>query len=47
MKMSPLAVGVVRGFSRLHTQIFRWIGPMGPGAFPPVALAWAIFFLLR
>src|SRR4051794_11370620 len=33
MKMHPLAVGLIRGFSRLHTQMFRWIGPVGPGAF--------------
>ena len=33
MKMHPLAVSAVRGFSRLHTQIFRWLGPMGAGPF--------------
>ena len=33
MKMHPLAKSVVRGFSRMHTALFRWIGPMGPGAF--------------
>jgi deazaflavin-dependent oxidoreductase (nitroreductase family) len=33
MQMSPIAVGVVRGFSRLHTQLFRWLGLTGLGAF--------------
>jgi len=33
MKMHPLLEGVVRGFSRLHTQLFRALGMTGPGAF--------------
>ena len=33
MKMHPLAKAMVRGFSRLHTALFRWIGATGPGAF--------------
>ncbi len=33
MKMHPIAEATVRGFSRLHTQMFRWIGLTGPGAF--------------
>jgi F420H(2)-dependent quinone reductase len=33
MKMHPIAEGVVRGFSRLHTQLYRTFGLAGPGAF--------------
>jgi F420H(2)-dependent quinone reductase len=33
MKMHPIAEGVVRGFSRLHTQLYRTFGLSGPGAF--------------
>ena len=33
MKMHPMVEGLVRGVSRLHTQIFRWIGPKGIGPF--------------
>src|SRR5438874_5326989 len=33
MKMHPIAETVVRGFSRLHTQLFRLTGLTGPGAF--------------
>jgi F420H(2)-dependent quinone reductase len=33
MKMSPMVEGIVRGFSRLHTQLFRSFGLAGPGAF--------------
>ena len=33
MKMHPLVKGVVRGFSRMHTKLFRWLGATGPGAF--------------
>jgi len=33
MKMHPMLQGVVRGFSRFHTTLFRKFGPMGPGVF--------------
>jgi len=33
MKMHPLVKGIVRGFSRMHTALFRWVGATGPGAF--------------
>jgi F420H(2)-dependent quinone reductase len=33
MKMSPLAKAMVRGFSRLHTTLFRSFGVTGPGTF--------------
>src|ERR1051325_238569 len=33
MKMHPLVKGIVRGFSRVHTALFRWVGATGPGAF--------------
>src|SRR2546421_5204382 len=33
MKMHPLLKGVVRGFSRMHTMLFRSLGATGPGAF--------------
>ena len=37
MKMHPIAETAVRGFSRLHTQLFRWVGLTGPGAFSALA----------
>jgi deazaflavin-dependent oxidoreductase (nitroreductase family) len=33
MKMHPLVEGLVRGVSRCHVGLFRWIGLTGPGAF--------------
>ncbi len=33
MKMRPMTEGLIRGFSRLHTSLFRWVGFTGPGAF--------------
>jgi deazaflavin-dependent oxidoreductase (nitroreductase family) len=33
MKMHPIVKGIVRGFSRWHASLFRWIGATGPGAF--------------
>jgi deazaflavin-dependent oxidoreductase (nitroreductase family) len=33
MKMHPLIEATIRGFSRLHTRLFRTFGPNGPGAF--------------
>jgi F420H(2)-dependent quinone reductase len=33
MKMHPMAQGIVRGFSRFHTAVFRRFGPIGPGVF--------------
>ena len=33
MKMHPMLEGVVRGFSRLHTSLFRRFGLTGPGSF--------------
>ena len=33
MKMHPLLQATIRGFSRLHTSLFRTFGPSGPGAF--------------
>lgn len=33
MKMHPMVEGLVRGVSRLHTQVFRWVGPKGIGPF--------------
>jgi F420H(2)-dependent quinone reductase len=33
MKMHPMTEGLIRGFSRLHTGLFRWVGFTGPGAF--------------
>jgi F420H(2)-dependent quinone reductase len=33
MRMHPLVKGMIRGFGRLHTSLFRRFGPTGPGAF--------------
>ena len=33
MKMHPLLKATIRGFSRIHTNLFRTFGPSGPGAF--------------
>jgi deazaflavin-dependent oxidoreductase (nitroreductase family) len=33
MKMHPLLQATIRGFSRLHTSLFRTFGATGPGAF--------------
>ena len=33
MKMHPLLEATIRGFSRLHTSLFRTFGASGPGAF--------------
>ena len=33
MKMHPLLKATIRGFSRIHTSLFRTFGPSGPGAF--------------
>lgn len=33
MKMHPMVEGLIRGMSRAHTQVFRWIGPKGIGPF--------------
>jgi deazaflavin-dependent oxidoreductase (nitroreductase family) len=38
MKMHPLLEGVVRGASRFHTQVFRWIGLKGVGPFKKTLL---------
>lgn len=31
--MNPVIESVIRGVSRFHTQLFRWIGPIGLGLF--------------
>jgi len=33
MKMHPLAEGLIRGVSHVHTRLFRWLGPVGLGPF--------------
>ncbi len=33
MKMHPLVQATIRGFSRVHTSLFRRFGSMGPGTF--------------
>jgi len=33
MKMHALLKATIRGFSRIHTSLFRTFGPSGPGAF--------------
>jgi F420H(2)-dependent quinone reductase len=33
MKMHPLLEATIRGFSRVHTSLFRRFGASGPGAF--------------
>ena len=33
MKMHPIVEGFVRGFSRVHTRLYRTFGLAGPGAF--------------